>query len=138
MAQQARRRVDIFSDSLAPELYGSDELQAALSQLARRHRESGVRLLVRDDRPLRETRHPLVELYRRLSSAVQLRVLSDSQRDQRQDLFVLADQRALLVFPAGGQAWCTDKLPPAAREYDLQFEQLWQFARPSPWLRRLY
>src|SRR5690606_32269174 len=73
MARHSGRQLRLLANTLDPALFGTASFAAALSQLARRSRYSDVRLLVLEARPLAERSHKLLELHRRLSSAVQLR-----------------------------------------------------------------
>ena len=65
LCAQARRTLRIFSAALEPELYANDAIVSVLSVLARRHRQSEIRLLICDETALRESRHPLVALSQR-------------------------------------------------------------------------
>lgn len=140
LSQRARRELLIYSHSLQAEWFASQALITAVSAFARRHADSTVRLLVRDDQPLREQRHPLVTLAQRLPSAIGLRVCGEAaSRDDASEQFLVADRRALLVIEhtpvAVASRW--DNLPPLARDYQAKFTRLWEFAKPSPWLRPL-
>ena len=139
ICQQARRQVRIFSLSLNEAIYSEDDLSVALSALARRHRNSEVRLLICDDRPLREVRHPLVELSRRLS-AVDIRLARVELQQELREYFLVGDNGHFAAYTRHGQSGLrsgVDKRA-AAREYIEQFDRIWQVSRPSPWLKRLY
>ncbi len=135
----SKRQLRILSHSLEPDFYGAEGLAETLSQLARKHRDSEIRLLIQDDRPLREIRHPLVELSRRLS-AVSIRVMPRDQALEHNECFVVSDNTGLLVYKHNIKvdAWASYNLRPVAREYSERFDRLWHFCRPSPWLRPLY
>lgn len=140
MSRQARRKLLIFSRCLEPEVYGSPALAEACSELARKHRDSEIRLLICDDRPLRDTRHPLVELSQRLSSSVRLRVLRPEHTRDVNEYFLLADKEGIIVSSTAAAivGWASFYQRPAVREYSEQFERLWNLGKPSPWLRSLY
>lgn len=139
LVSRSRRQVWILCRCLEPEIYAQPRMVELLSNLARRHRDSEVRLLISDERPLRESRHALVELSQRLSSSIHIRVLGDEQSRELSEYFLLGDNEAIIVqqMHRDGSAWGGFNLRPTVRAYRDQFDRLWQHARPSPWLRRL-
>lgn len=140
MARQARRKLFIFSRCLEPEIYGDPALAECCSELARRHRNSEIRLLICDDRPLREIRHPLVDLSQRLSSSISLRVIKPEHTRDVTEYFLLVDKEGIIVSSRAGLTlgWASFYQRPAVREYSEQFDRLWNLGKPSPWLRTLY
>ncbi|GAB3381254.1 GNAT family N-acetyltransferase [Spongiibacter taiwanensis] len=139
LTDTARRSLDIFSHCLEPQWFAYQELADTVSAFARRHPDSRVRLLIVDDRPLREIRHPLVTLSRRLSSSIHLRVAATLPRDNGNERFLIADVRDVLVIEDSdsAMAW-RSPMPPLARDYQARFDRLWEFAKPSPWLKNLF
>lgn len=139
LVSRSRRQVWLLCRCLEPEVYAQPRMIELLSNLARKHRDSEVRLLISDDRPLRESRHPLVELSQRLSSSIHIRVLRKEQLAELNEYYLLGDGEAIIVqhMHRGGSAWGSFSLRPTVRTYREQFDRLWQHARPSPWLRRL-
>ena len=139
LASLSRRQLWVFCHSLEPEVYAQPRLIDIVSTLARKHRDSEIRLLICDDRPLRESRHPLVELSQRLSSSIHIRVSNPKQHGELSEYFLLADNEATLVHSMrrGGRAWGCFHSRPTASAYREQFDRLWQHAKPSPWLRPL-
>jgi predicted GNAT family N-acyltransferase len=137
---QARGTLRIFSTALEPELYANDAIIDALSALARRHRQSEIRLLICDETVLRENRHPLVALSQRLPSALPLRVLASDSRPELDELFLLADRSGILVYPqsAPNTAWCSYHLPPKVKDYQERFDRMWERGEQARHLRRLY
>lgn len=136
---RARRQLRIFSHSLDEQAYAKGAVTEALSALARKHRDSEVRLLICDDRPLRELRHPLVELSRRLS-AVQIRVAHTALQQEIRDYFVIADMQHFAAYTRHGKAGVRGGTEnrAAIREYIEQFDRIWHLSRPSRWLQTLY
>ncbi len=139
LCRQTRRQLRILSTCLEPDMYANEEFVRAISTLARKHRETFIRLLVQDDRPLRESRHPLVELAQRLS-AIEIRKLQDRQSLADNERVVLADNLGLMVYQENTaiSAWSSFNFKPVAEEYITRFDQLWHHARPSPWLKKFY
>jgi predicted GNAT family N-acyltransferase len=140
LCAQARRTLRIFSTALEPELYANDAIVSVLSALARRHRQSEIRLLICDETALRESHHPLVALSQRLPSALPLRVLPTDFRPELDALFLLADRSGIFAYPesAPNVAWCSYHLPPTVKDYQERFDRMWESAEPARYLRRLY
>jgi predicted GNAT family N-acyltransferase len=140
LCAQARRTLRIFSTALEPELYANDAIVSVLSALARRHRQSEIRLLICDETALRESHHPLVALSQRLPSALPLRVLPTDFRPELDELFLLADRSGIFAYPesAPNAAWCSYHLPPTVKDYQERFDRMWESAEPARYLRRLY
>lgn len=138
LTRQARRELCVLSVSLEPDLFDGEEFATAVSALARRHRHTRVRLLVADSRPLRQSRHRLLHLARRLESSISLRCCHPDQADVT-ECWLLADQRGLLVYtPAQGRdSWADYNNRPLAQDRQEHFERLWAESREDPDLRQL-
>lgn len=139
LASQCQRQLRVLSTSLEPDIFAGDGFVQALSELARKHRDSQIRLLISDDRPLRETRHPLVVLSQRLS-AIEIRLMPGKQPLEKSECYILSDKQGLMVYKARNetQAWASFNLKPVVHEYQERFDRCWYHSRPSPWLRKFY
>lgn len=134
-----RRTVDLFSDDLDPRLFASDEVAGAISQIARRHRQARVRLLVRDTSLLQGRHHPLVELQQRLCSRIDLRQCVLENDSERRN-YVIVDGRQLWLLHQGGeyQGFCNSDAAAEAKALQEDFEQRWQqHSREITELRKL-
>src|SRR5690606_209400 len=92
---QAGQRLWLYDRILDHDLYDRHQLQELISAVARRHRLSDVRLLIHDDKPLVQRRHQLVELMRRLTSRIELRLVNPDYPTEDQP-FLLADREGIL------------------------------------------
>lgn len=139
LARQCGRQLRLCSPDLDHALFDNDAFAAALSELARRHRQSEVRMLVRDARPLVERGHRLVELARRLSSSVRIRLIDD-RIDDGNESYLVADLRGVLCFDnrEPEQAWADYNNQPLAESFRDRFDLLWERAAESPDLRALH
>lgn len=93
----ALRHIDIFSNCLDSRLFNQSTFIANLSHLARRSRQSHIRVLVQDSQPLRGCRHNLITLSQRLSSSVALRVLNKDY-ERVETGFCIADRKSMVFF----------------------------------------
>ncbi|WP_303289337.1 GNAT family N-acetyltransferase [Marinobacter sp. SS5-14b] len=138
LAGQAGQRLWLYDRNLDHELYDRHQLRELVSAVARRHRLSEVRLLIHDDKPLVKQRHQLVELMRRLTSRIELRLVNPDYPLEDQP-FMLVDREGILCrhhfdkpegfanFAAGGRVKVKEEA----------FQRMWDTARPSLELREL-
>ena len=138
LAGQASQRLWLYDRLLDHERYDRYRLRELISEIARRHRLSEVRLLIHDDKPLVKRRHQLVELMRRLTSSIELRLVNPEYPIEDQP-FVLVDREGVLYrhgfeapegfacFAAAGRAKLLEE----------SFQRMWDAARPSLELRQL-
>jgi hypothetical protein len=96
-ATNGLRSVDIFSIDLNPSIYDDPELVAAISTIARRGKQSRLRILVRNPETLYGGNHGLVALARRLPSRVQIRVYTEGAKDRNLGFFCV-DEQHLVYF----------------------------------------
>ncbi|MDX9875420.1 MAG: GNAT family N-acetyltransferase [Spongiibacteraceae bacterium] len=138
LVRQSRVQLRILSSVLEPAVYDRDEFAAAVPGLARRHRNSEVRLLLLDGRQIAQRGHRLLALHRRLPSAVQIRRL-ELPPNEVPEAFLIADQSGLLCHDLREpeSAWADYHNRPLAESYRLQFDDWWQRSSPDPELREL-
>lgn len=139
LASQCRRQLRIFSESLNPDVYDNETVRSALSELARLHKSTEVRILVLRPELLRGRGHRILDLQQRLDSSILLRTLPEDQAGQVDEEFLVADNAGLLVSKRNdpGQHWADFSNRPSALNYILQFDMLWNQASEDPRLRRL-
>lgn len=139
LASQSRHQLRIFSESLNPDIYDNDTVRSALSELARLHKSTEIRILVLRPELLAGRGHRLLELQQRLSSSIFLRALPEDQAGQVDEEFLVADNSGLLVSRRSepNQHWADFSNRPSALNYILQFDLLWNQASEDSRLRRL-
>ena len=98
LAEHARREVLIYSQDLDPRYFDRPRLRDALSAFARRHGNTRLAILVHDTRRMVRDGHGLLELVRRLSSSMEIRIVHPDMRD-REDSFMLVDRRGIVGLP---------------------------------------
>lgn len=138
ITRQTRRQLRILSSQLDPDIYDHTDFASALSQLARGYRNADIRLLIVDSSNLSPSNHAVLMLQRRLSSAIQIRKLSDVT-EAIDENYLVADGRALLCCSVREPelAWADYNNVPLAQDYATRFDQLWQHAVEDPNLRAL-
>ncbi len=135
---QARQRVLVFDMTLYHEFYGQPDFCELISQVARRHRQSDVRLLIMDDKPLVQRRHRLVELMRRLPSSIELRLLNDTTVAEKEP-FMLVDRQGVLYRHqfGGADGFANFADDGRVKRLEQRFTQMWNHSQPSLELRQL-
>ena len=138
LADTARRSLRIYSARLDHEVFDRQEMASAMTKLARRGRLSDVRILVSDARPIVSRGHRLLEIARRLSSTVSIRVL-DEHPELPEATYVVRDNSGVLYKPDDrGRAgfYEPDSRASTSRFVD-QFDRLWRWGEIDPRLRTL-
>jgi hypothetical protein len=123
----ASRQISILSPTLDNEVFDRRELSEALAALARRGRESLVRILVQDARPIVQRGHRLLQLARRLPSSVKLQKLAEHP-DWKGETIVIRDRDGVLYKPGDADHegfYEPDSRASAQKHADL-FEELWR------------
>ena len=138
LCKSARRYIRILSPDLDREVFDNDALLEAISSLARRSRNSEIRILVSDTRTLVQRGHRLLELARRIPSLVHIQVLAEHP-EMNNDVMVIRDLDGLLFKP--GDSEHQGHYEPDSRavtgEYVEKFDELWERSVPDVELRRL-
>lgn len=139
ISSQCRRQLRIFSERLEPDIYDNETVRMALSELARLHKATEIRILVLKPELLASRGHRILALQHRLSSSILLRALPEDQAGQVDEEFLVADNAGLVVSKRHepGKHWADFSNRPAALNYILQFDVLWNQASEDPRLRRL-
>ena len=124
--REGRRDVTILSTSLPKALYGNDEFCAALSALARSHRQADIRILVLDPEPLVSGHHPLRRLQQRLPSKMNIRQAA-MQGEHPQRGYMIVDRSCLLLQHDDGQfdGFCNSEARAEAASLLEEFNELW-------------
>lgn len=138
LAGQARQRLWLYDRVLDHDLYDRQRLRDLLSWLARHHRNSEVRLLIHEDGPLVKRRHHLVELMRRLPSAISLRLVN-ADYPPTEHPFLLVDRHGVLLRHRFDRPEGFANFADSGRAKLLadDFQRMWDTARPSLELREL-
>jgi hypothetical protein len=139
MLRQTRRTVSIFSRQLDGRLYDKNDFITLTGQLASRQPRVRIRILLKDVEPLVSHGHRIIELSRRLSSSIHIRLVHENYKEYNQ-AFMLFDERGVirrqLADRYEGTASFNDPL--AARTLGAFFDEVWEISQPDPNLRRLY
>ncbi|MEP1595194.1 MAG: GNAT family N-acetyltransferase [Halieaceae bacterium] len=138
LSRTAARHICILCPQLDHAAFDNKDLSEALSALARRGRQSMIRILVMDSRAIVQRGHRLMELARRLPSSVKLHKLAEHPEWKGQTV-VTRDRDGVLYKPGDSNHECFYEPGSRAstqRHLDL-FEDLWRHSAPDTEFRSL-
>jgi hypothetical protein len=138
LCQSATRYICILSPQLDHAVFDSSTLVDALSALARRSRQTQVRILISDSRPLVTRGHHLLQLARRLPSTIHIRKLTEHPQWNNETV-VLRDRDGVLYKPGGSDHdafYEPDSRASTSRYLEL-FDELWRFSVEDEELRSI-
>jgi hypothetical protein len=139
LVDQARRTLVIVSRNMDPRITNNLEFCTAVRDLALRSKLSHVRMLVRDVEPMVKDSHCLLELTRRLTTFMEIRIQGKDYRDFN-EAFLVADETGYLHRRFSdrfdGVACFNDRLK--SRELNRLFQQMWDASATDPNLKRLH
>lgn len=127
-AKAGVRCVDIFSHCLHPLVYDDGELVGAISAVARRSRQSRIRVLVRDPSPLYGSSQALLTLVQRLPSRAHIRAYTEGAKDRYMGFFCV-DKKHLVYFSDEQQWQGFARRDAVAESLHIlnEFEHLWLY-----------
>jgi hypothetical protein len=136
--EQAGDRINLFTWDLEPSLYDNHALFEEASRIARRARQTQLRILVQESRRAAQDGHALVRLAQRLPTHVEIRK-PHKDFEQYRHSFLIADGRGLLYRhnPELFEATVDFNTPIRAREMTEWFDRVWELSHSDIQLRRL-
>jgi hypothetical protein len=139
MLEQARRSINITSRDLDPVIYDQKDFVDAAQQFALSSPRVRMRILVNDAEPVVKHDHRLLELIRKLTSFIEIRVQGKTFQDYNEAWF-LADEAGYVHRRLADryEAEAGFNAPRQVRDMNKQFEEMWQESVTDPNLRRLH
>jgi hypothetical protein len=138
MLAQARRRIWIMTDNLHCPVLSDESTGAAFLKLVKRNPHAEIRLLIDNDRLNGGGFNPLVTLAQRLNSHVDIRTFPQSGT-RLGAIITVVDNAGSVHRPSltefSGMACFNCRIQ--TEHLISEFNQNWQFAKPSIELRRL-
>ncbi|MEO0437829.1 MAG: GNAT family N-acetyltransferase [Pseudomonadota bacterium] len=137
-ASLARRELRILSPRLDRTAFEQQDLYSAIRRLLQRGRMSRIQIIVQDVASLVSRGHGMLELARRLPSAVEMRTLKEHPQ-WNGDTLVIRDRDSVLTRSAGDQAAAFYRPHDRARAKTAvsRFDDLWNASAVSPEFRSL-
>lgn len=138
LAMQTHLNLRIYSPLLDHRLYDDQALCEAISRLARLNKHTKIEILIYDSHRMVKNGHALLELSRRLSSIISIKLVHQDYRQMNHE-YMLADQHGIIY------RLDHEKFEGYANYHDLsevnrlgkEFQRAWESALPDPNLRAL-
>ncbi len=141
LVKQAHHSIDIFTQDLDAEIYNNKEFEQSIFNLARRHPNTRIRILVQDTRKAVQNGHRLIRLAHNLTSSVFIHNPSDEHKD-KQCGFLVVDKLGLLhrlrTTDKNYKASVNFMSPQRAGKLCDFFNEAWEHSTPDVQTRRLY
>lgn len=127
LIQQSKHKIRILSYSLDPKIYDQASIVDAISTLARKSRNTEIRILIVNSSQLVGKRHRLVEIQKRLPSNIYLRNASSLAHEIKFN-WVIADQAGFISqsIKEPDNAWGNFNNKPTTDNYISQFDDFWE------------
>ncbi len=138
MLCQAENKVKILSRHLDSDIFDHEEIRDAISKLARKNRRSEICLLVADERALVSQSHRLIELMKRLSSRIILKIINKDY-PYNDSAMILVDRYGV-IFQKDNSAYdgfANFNDPSRVKQLSEIFDTLWAHAKSSIEMRQL-
>lgn len=139
LATQARHGIDVVSRHLDTALYDNDVFITALRALVVGSHRAQVRILLLDSAPVVARGHRVVELARRLSSYIAIRIPAPEHKELN-EAWLVADTTGYLYRRFSDRYEATANFADRRQASNLtnRFEEIWQRAQPDLNMRRLH
>lgn len=139
LIEAAHQEICFFGPIIDPVLLDNDAVIDQLSEFARRSPRTQIRIVVQDTRKNVIDSHRLLPLAQKLTSSIKIHIASDKHRDLQQQM-LLVDTKAYLFCPNAEryQGRAEKYAPAAVRDFQQQFEEIWNHSRPDINSRRLH
>jgi hypothetical protein len=139
MVQQGARSVDIFTRDLDARLFDNAAFADAVSHLATSSMYAKIRILLHDDEHVVKHGHRLVDLVRRLSSYIGVRIISPDLKTHNH-AFMVVDQCGYVFRELSDRYDAEVCFNGTGRARDLSelFDEVWEHSPPASNLRQLH
>lgn len=139
MLGQARRELYLLSRELDKTVFDQAEFIDALKALALRSRLTRIHILLQDHAKVVSQGHRIIELARRLTSRMEIRIASEEWRDYAEN-FMTVDLHGYVHRELASRYEGTADYHDPLRVQKLRalFDEIWESAQPDAELRRLY
>ena len=141
LVKQAHNNIDIFTQDLDAEIYNNEEFERSIFNLARKHPNTRIRILVQDSRKAAQDGHCLIRLAQNLTSSVFIHKPSPEYKDE-QCSFMVVDKLGLMYrVTTNNRNYRTSinfMSPQRAGKLVDFFNEVWAGSTPDVQTRRIY
>ena len=139
LASQATKSIYIFSHDLEPQIYNQIPFLEAIKALAINSRQTHIRVLLQDNEKAQRDGHRLIQLWRRLTSKIEIRRPHPDYIDHPES-FLVADETGYLLHRlyTGYEATVDFNSRPEAGKLSGFFDEVWEQSEPDSELRDIH
>jgi len=141
LVKQANYSIDIFSQDLDAEIYSNKDFEQSVFNLAKKHPNTRIRILVQDSKKAAQKGHCLIRLAQNLTSSVFIHKPSREHRDE-QCAFMVVDKLGLMYRVSATnrsyKASVNFMSPQRAGKLIDFFNEVWEHSTPDIQTRRIY
>lgn len=139
MVSSAHNSIDIFTRDLEARVYDNSAFCEALKQTALDNSRAQIRVIVQEPDHAIHHGHCMINLARRITSFMQLRVVHDDYKTDPR-AFILCDERAYLVKNIASRFEARLNFNDAYATQELQnyFNEVWEHSKPHMDFQRLH
>lgn len=141
LVKQAHYSIDIFTQDLDTEIYNHEEFEQSIFDLAKKHPNTRIRILVQDSRKAAQNGHCLIRLAQNLTSSVFIHNPSVEYKSER-SAFMVVDKLGLLhrvsAMDKNYKGSVNFMSPQRAGKLVDFFNEAWDHSTPDMQTRRIY
>jgi phosphatidylserine/phosphatidylglycerophosphate/cardiolipin synthase-like enzyme len=139
LTTQAKRSIYIFSYDLDHKIYNQTDFLEAVKELAIRSEHSQVKILLQHNEKVQREGHRLIQLWRRLTSKIEIRK-PDADHIDHIENFLLVDDTGYLhrKLYTDYTATVDFNAKLATRQFSTFFHEVWEQSEPDSELRNLH
>lgn len=141
MMQQAHFHISLFTQDLETEVFNNKQIEQAILQLATRHPDTRIKILVKNSDKATRNGHCLVRLARQLSSSIFINKPSVIHQDET-GAFIIVDRTGLIqrtdATSRNYQAQANFNSPRHVARQQEFFSDIWENSSPDIEARRIY
>lgn len=141
LVKQARYSIDIFTQDMDAEIFNDKEFEQSIFNLAKRHPNTRIRILVQDSRKAAQNGHCLIRLAQNLTSSVFIHNPPTEYKNER-SAFMVVDKLGLLhrvtAVDKNFKGSVNFKSPQRAGKLVDFFNEVWDHSTPDMQTRRIY
>jgi hypothetical protein len=139
LSRQATRSIYIFSYDLDSQIYNQGEFIEAVKNLAIRSEHSRIKILLQNNDKVQREGHRLIQLWRRLTSKIELRRPSPDYIDHTEN-FLLVDETGYLhrKLYTNYEAAVDFNSRFETNRFVMFFNEVWEQSEPDSELRNLH
>lgn len=139
IAAGARKRILIYDWQLNPSVYDKECMLEAARQLAIRHANTYIRILLGDTEPIRADGSRMLDLVRRLPSSMEIRLRAEQLAGDLRSYMLVDDTSCVYcqVWHDLNACMLEEGNPFRVRELAAEFSRAWEQSAADPGLRQL-